>query len=638
MDRKTRWKTFWLGLIVVVAAGILLPNFVPKQSLPRWFPDNQIQLGLDLRGGLHIVYSIALDKAVDDKATELQRDLEAKLAEYSIAGRVTTPRPPIGAVSIHLDDPADRARIDARFLSDYDEIVVRRECPAEQRENSVCLRVSSDYAQRTKEAALEQAIDTIRDRIDERGVAEPTVISKGDQIIVELPGLIADPDDPTAEDPTMRVREIIARAARLEFKIVDDDSQFMANLYAHVTDDPEAERLGIEGQVDLWRHDESGNQFRDYFLTAPDRVESFDPEEARRLGLAHCETRRDGREECRITGRQIIDQYLAALAEKDPAFAIGPDNEIGYEYVEPEGRDATEAVWRSYYLHRAVELSGTAVTDAYVYWNSTTNRPEVLVSFNRWGGRRFGELTSQNIGKKMTIILDERIRSAPVIQGAIHGGRSSITMGGGNPQVVQKDAEDLVSVLKTGALPAPLQEESLSQVGPLLGRDAIARAQISFALGALLVLLVMVYVYRFSGAIAMVALGLNVALMMAILSLFQATLTLPGIAAVVLTLGMAVDANIIIYERIREELRAGKSVRGAVDAGFSHAFSAILDAQLTTAVAGWVLLQYGSGPIRGFAVMLLIGIGTTLFTAMWASRLFFEYYVGRGRKVSTIGI
>jgi preprotein translocase subunit SecD len=211
-------------------------------------------------------------------------------------------------------------------------------------------------------------------------------------------------------------------------------------------------------------------------------------------------------------------------------------------------------------------------------------------------------------------------------------------MGASDPLIIEQEAKDLVNVLRTGSLPAPLKEEFESQVGPLLGRDAIDKAKFAFVIGALLVVLIMLYIYRFSGVISIMALALNVLFMMSILALFGATLTLPGIAAIVLTVGMAVDANIIIYERIRDELRAGKSIRGAVEAGFSRAFTAVLDGNLTTAAAGFVLYQYGSGPIQGFAIMLLIGIATTLFTAVWCTRVFFEYYIGRGRKLATLSI
>lgn len=212
-------------------------------------------------------------------------------------------------------------------------------------------------------------------------------------------------------------------------------------------------------------------------------------------------------------------------------------------------------------------------------------------------------------------------------------------MGGGSPAVMEREAADLVAVLKTGSLPAPLKLESDSKVGPSLGRDAVDKAKLSFGLGILLVVIIMIGIYKWSGIIAVGAVAVNILLMMSVMAIFGATLTLPGIAAIVLTVGMAVDGNILIYERIRDELLLGKSVRGAVDLGFARAFSAILDGQLTTAAAGWVLLSYGSGPIKGFAVMLLVGIVTTLFSNIWVSRLFFDWYLTNKKgQMATISI
>jgi preprotein translocase subunit SecD len=340
---------------------------------------------------------------------------------------------------------------------------------------------------------------------------------------------------------------------------------------------------------------------------------------------------------CNVTGRQVLIQYLQELGETNPEFKLDDDHVYGFELVTPQNTKV-DPYWRSYYLQRPIELAGSAVQNSYVYWNPTSNKPEVLIEFNRWGGRRFGELTGQNVGRKMAIILDDKINSAPTIQTRIAGGSSSISMGGSDPKHMQKEAQDLVNVLRTGSLPAPLQVDSESKVGPLLGADAVNKAKFAFILGSVLVVLIMCIYYRTAGFLSILALGLNILFMMAILATFGATLTLPGIAAVVLTVGMAVDANIIIYERIREELRAGKSVKGAVDAGFGRGFAAILDGQLTTAVAGYVLYQYGSGPIKGFAVMLMIGILCTLFTATWVTRLFFEMWLGKGRKATTISI
>jgi preprotein translocase subunit SecD len=212
-------------------------------------------------------------------------------------------------------------------------------------------------------------------------------------------------------------------------------------------------------------------------------------------------------------------------------------------------------------------------------------------------------------------------------------------MGGGDPERMQAEADDLVSVLKTGSLPAPLKEESSAQVGPSLGRDAIQRAKMSFIVGIALVVLIMLGIYKWSGWVAIGAVTINVLMMMTAMTLFGATLTLPGIAALVLTVGMGVDGNILIYERIRDELTLGKSVRGAVDVGFSRAFTAILDGHMTTAAGGWVLLQYGSGPIKGFVVMLLVGIGTTLFCSTVVTRIFFDWVVTRKKGANqTISI
>jgi len=203
----------------------------------------------------------------------------------------------------------------------------------------------------------------------------------------------------------------------------------------------------------------------------------------------------------------------------------------------------------------------------------------------------------------------------------------------------EREREELVNVLKTGSLPAPLREESAQQVGPTLGRDAIDKTKVSFIIGIILVVLIMVGVYKWSGWIAVFAVVFHIVMTLAVMAAFGATLTLPGVAAIVLSIGMEVDGNILIYERIRDELLLGKSVRGAVDLGFARAFSAILDGQLTTASAGWVLLQYGSGPIKGFAVMLLVGVFTTLSTNIWVTRIFFDWYISRKKgQLATISI
>jgi preprotein translocase subunit SecD len=258
---------------------------------------------------------------------------------------------------------------------------------------------------------------------------------------------------------------------------------------------------------------------------------------------------------------------------------------------------------------------------------------------DRTGAALNERLTGENIGRKMAIVLDEKINSAPVIEGRI-GARGRITLGGfGDPFALQNEAKDLVSVLRSGALPAPLRKTFETQVGPTMGRDAVDKAKFSMIIGAVAVVLFMIIYYRLSGVIAVVAMLINMLFMIAILAAFEASLTLPGIAGLVLTIGMAVDANIIIYERIREELRMGKSVRTAVDTGFGRAFWTVFDAHVTNFVAGVVLYSYGSGPIRGFAVTLLVGIVTNLFTSYWLSHWMFDALVGRrGATRATLSI
>ncbi|HET6613966.1 MAG TPA: protein translocase subunit SecD [Kofleriaceae bacterium] len=623
MDRKTRWRTFWLAILTLAAVLFLVPSVVPKSDLPPWFTavfNRKVQLGLDLQGGAHIVYGIDLDKVVSDKAVDIARDLENNMRERGIEGRVMTPGVPAGAVTIVAANAAGRKVVsDPAFVSAYSEATEKRACPADAPDGAVCLEVSPDYAEGIRDAALEQSIKTIRERLAGAGISEPTVVRKDAQIIVEIPGLGEDLE---------RFKSIIERAANLEFKIVDHNSKYMQTLFHFVKEDPKAKELGITAAPDQWSLKKTGEKFQDFYLSAADRTEFFKGEQAVEY---KCDTTDD--EPCTVTGRQVLASYLAHLGEANKAFKVDDKHQIAFGELPGAKTEGGHQVWRSYYLNRAVEVGGTSVTESKVVYNPTTNVPEVSVSFDRWGTRRFGEVTTDNVGGRLAILLDGVVKSAPVLQSAITGGRASITMGTGDSRKIADEAQTLVNVLRTGSLPAPLMEQSSSVIGPLLGEDAINKAKFSFGLGAFLVIVLMIGVYRKSGAIAVGALALNVLYMVALLAAFQATLTLPGIAALVLTMGMAVDANVIIYERIRDELRAGKSVRGAVEAGFARAFSAILDGNLTTAAAGYVLYLYGSGPIKGFAVMLLIGIGTTLFTAVWCSRVFFEHYIGRKKDV-----
>ncbi|MGE5186876.1 MAG: protein translocase subunit SecD [Acidobacteriota bacterium] len=674
MDRSLRWRTLALIGITLFCVATLAPSFVDKDSLPGWFHSlfsKQINLGLDLQGGKHIVYNIALDRAIDDKASDIKRDLES---DSTLGVVVRTPPTITGAFTVIPQDPKKKADIAQKIASDYRGDVTERDCQPDDPKDAMCYVVASSYADSLKKEALTNAVSTIRERINEKGVAEPSVVEKGEDIIVELPG------DPNS-DAIKETEQLIARTAKLEMKVVDDcttpspqgctaasgahdGSPYMQRLYRKVAPDkkgnptdPEAVRLGVKAEVDQWRPDEGGSQHTDYYLLAYDREEPVPLTWAKKHGKIIDKNKIEGdKVRVSITGREIIERYVfgdkdldykglgcAWCDSKDQNKDFLPDDnhQLGFELIEPQP-DAKDQrkFWRTYYLERAVRLTGSAISTAMGSYDPNTNRPVVLLDFNRYGGRVFGDVTSQIVGMKFATILDDKVKSAPIINTAIRGGRASITMGGSDPTRQEKERDDLVAVLKTGSLPAPLVEASESNVGPTLGRDAIQKTQTSFIVGIVLVVLIMVGIYRWSGGIAVFAVVFHIIMTLAVMAIFGATLTLPGIAAIVLSIGMEVDGNILIYERIRDELLLGKSVRGAIDLGFSRAFSAILDGQLTTAAAGWVLLQYGSGPIKGFAVMLLVGVFTTLTTNIWVTRIFFDHAVARkrGQTLQTLSI
>jgi preprotein translocase subunit SecD len=261
----------------------------------------------------------------------------------------------------------------------------------------------------------------------------------------------------------------------------------------------------------------------------------------------------------------------------------------------------------------------------------------VAIAFNNVGAERFEEVTGANVQRRFAIILDDQINSLPVIRTKIGGGRATITLGEGDPQVQLEKARQLELVLRSGALPAPISPSNESLIGPSLGKDAIAQGVKGMVIGVSLVLGFMIFYYRKSGIVADIAVLFNLMLQMAILASFSATMTLPGIAGLALTIGMAVDANVLINERIREELRAGRGVRAAVEAGYEKAFPSIIDGHITVLISGLILAQYGTGPVKGFAVALIVGIIASLYTGVFCTRLVFDWWV-RGAKVKRLSV
>lgn len=290
-----------------------------------------------------------------------------------------------------------------------------------------------------------------------------------------------------------------------------------------------------------------------------------------------------------------------------------------------------------YLIEENVPLSGEELQDARVQIDPQRNQPYVSLTFKSTGAEIFETLTTENVGRRMAIVLDKNVYSAPNINEPIGGGRAQITMGGGgNFDRTMKEARDLALVLRAGALPVQLNFEEQRTVGPSLGKDSIAKARYASLIGAALVFIFILVYYQVAGGIATITLSLNIIFVLAFLVSFEATLTLPGIAGIALTVGMAVDANIIIYERIREEVRKGLNYYKAVESGFDNAFWTIIDANITTALAGVCLLNFGTGPIRGFAVTLLIGIISTVYASYFVGRLIFEFYLNKveGQKLS----
>jgi preprotein translocase subunit SecD len=599
MERSWWWKAALYGVVTVLAVLYLIPTVVPEDKQPdiikRHF-QKRIQLGLDLQGGLHLVYEVNVDKAVASKVDRMASDLEDRLRKDKGVTDLTITREGRDDIVIVFRPAADQAKLDDSILRDYRKAldIVSRDPLA----GIVRLRLEPDQVEEVRDYALRQGIETIRGRVDKFGVSEPTIIKKGTDIIVELPGLKSADFE--------RIKSIIGRTAQLEFKIVDDGTEYMKKVAATVPKS-DGKSGGIDVVPESWTEKDSGKPHEDVYL--------------------------------RSKNRDALMKFFDGLTGD---LAIPPDHEIGYEETQARGEDGQQTpdrYWRTYYLHKRAALTGEYLSNADQTWDQQTGRPEISFEFDRQGAAISERMTGDNIGRKMAILLDDKINSAPVIEGRI-GARGRITLGGfGDPFALQQEAKDLVGVLRSGALPAPLRKTFETQVGPTMGRDSVEKAKFSMYIGAAAVILFMLIYYRLSGIIANVAMILNLLYMVAILAAFEASLTLPGIAGLVLTVGMAVDANIIIYERIREELRLGKSVRTAVDGGFSRAFWTVFDAHVTNFVAGVVLYSYGSGPIRGFAVTLLVGIVTNLFTSYWLSHWMFDGVVGRrGSARATLSI
>jgi preprotein translocase subunit SecD len=520
MLRNLKWRFILYAAVILFAVLLVLPTLTDQ--LPPWYgkiiPSEKIHLGLDLQGGMHLILEVEAEKAVESYVERIRSSLREDLKGNGIPfGKLERE----GTNRIVLEVSGEKTKWEKILSQRYSMMPELSSTPQEKGIWKVALVLDSRQAEQVKKNAIEQALETIRNRIDQFGVSEPEITLQGtDRILIQLPGI---------KDP-QRAINLIGRTALLEFKLVDEEGDIDAALKGNIP----------EGDIILYQR-------------------SVDPK----------------------TGGVRKIPFLL----KERTLMTG-------EYL----KDARVAIERQF------------------------SEPYVALEFDDVGGKLFEQITGSNVKKRLAIILDDNVYSAPVIQERIPGGRAQIT-----GRFDMKEASDLAIVLRAGALPAPVKIIEERTVGPSLGQDSIRQGFISIIISAILIVLFMIFYYRLSGVIADIALILNVLLVFAVLSIFRATLTLPGIAGLVLSVGMAVDANILVHERIKEELRWGKTTRAAIDQGYHRAFTTIIDSNLTTVIAALFLYQFGTGPVRGFAVTLFWGIVANIFTAVFVTRWMFDY-------------
>jgi preprotein translocase subunit SecD len=529
MSNNLGWRATLIGIITLIALVYLAPSIIDQ--LPGWWPKKEIKLGLDLQGGTHLLLTVETEKAVENaverKISDLKDSLRKERIRYTKLERVN-------ATEILADFPSSKHMDKFReFIKSEFHNLEELSVKEDEGRFSVKLELSNQEIASIERFAVDQGLETIRNRIDQFGVSEPIIQKQGEKnILVQLPGI----------KDIKRAKNLIGKTALLEFKLVDDK---------HSIED------ALNGNVPI------GDQ---------------------------------------VLYQRAVDK----LTER--------------------------TIRRPFLLKKKTLMTGDVITNARVQIDSQFNTPYVTLEFDRRGKRLFDRITAANVNKRLAIVLDNNVYSAPEIQERISGGRAQIT-----GTFTIKDAHDLAIVLRAGSLPAPVTYSEERTVGPSLGRDSIHNGIVSIIIGGIAVIFFIVSYYRLSGIVTNISLILNIVYITGVLAAFQATLTLPGIAGIVLTIGMAVDANILILERIREELSFGKTPRSAIDSGYSRAFKTIIDANLTTLIAALVLFQFGTGPIKGFAVTLSIGIAASLFTAIFVTRFIYDLILTKKRvKVLSI--
>ena len=537
MKKKVLSRVVLIVAVSVLAIVAFLPNMSFYASMPSWWkammPDRGIALGLDLQGGLHLVFEVDGDRAVQISTDRLAQYLRVKAKDDGIGSEITVQG---------LDIVAEPASDALDKIVDEDYSILDRIGPGRY-------RLPDNEIDFIKDTSLDQALETIRNRIDQFGVAEPNIHKQGsNEIVIQLPGV---------KDPK-RAIDIIGKTAQLEFLLVDDRNPVAAEL-------PRSIPAGEEEVL----------------------LSDF----ANRISA----------------GNKILFQRV----------------------VDPNTGDIFKV---PFLLKSEVMLTGDLLSEVRVSIDTRYNEPYVSLNFNAQGAKIFEEQTGAHVQERMAIVLDGNVYSAPVIREKIAGGNAQVS-----GSFSMEEARDLVIVLKAGALPAPVKMIQNVTVGPSLGRDSIEAGKLAGMIGAIFVILFMVVYYKLAGLIADFALALNILLLLGAMGWLNATLTLPGIAGIILAIGMAVDSNVLMFERMREEVRAGKTPRSAVDSGYQKAFWTIFDSHVTTLITAIVLFQFGTGPIKGFAVTLSLGVAINLFTALVGTKTVFDIINSR-KEVTHLSI
>ena len=637
MRRDNRWR--WLIIFVCIGAAIfyLIPTFryYNLSVEERKNPSNEemaakvanldmksIKRGLDLQGGVRIVMEINLPSLVEQLAPNKDKrfdDFFNEMKEQPLEGGDDF-------LTIFLRE-AEARNFPLELYYDRDKRL--------DENNEV--RTVSKYLRDEGDDAIRRALEILRNRVDEFGVAEPNILKQGaHRIVIELAGV----------DDIGRAKELIGKTAKLEFKLLKSDEvreevfdAFDRTLRQQI------EGIPISADVDTTKADS---------LQAPKAPSTMTEKSlAELLGQSDSALTDSAKESTVLYDEQTFGEgpfrsLLVGLTPYGGGSGVHEQNksaierllkredfqkfipsDAGFYWDAKPTLPLGENYYELYLLERDAVLGGEVVTDARVMWGSgmdlaTAGKPLVSMEMDRRGAKDWKSITGANLEKRIAIVLDDKVYSAPVVRVQITDGRSQIE---GIPTI--DEAKDLAIVLRTGAFSVDMDVIAEQSIGASLGADSIRKGTTAAVIGFLLVVIFMIVYYKMSGSIANIALLLNLIFIMAILAGFHATLTLPGIAGLILTIGMAVDANVLIFERVREELLTGKTIRAAIDSGYSRAFFTILDANITTLIAAVVLYQYGTGPIKGFALVLIIGISSSMFTAIVVTRCIFDFITGR---------